>query len=145
MSMIGGPNLGFGQQGHQAPMSEINTTPLVDVMLVLLVIFIITAPLLTHAVKIDLPQASSQPVVEKPEVIDLAIDKAGQTFWNDQAISAEDLVEKFKASAGQHPQPELHIRADLDTRYQVLAELMAQAQQAGLSKIGFISTPTTRH
>lgn len=141
MSMIGGPNLGFGQQGHQAPMSEINTTPLVDVMLVLLVIFIITAPLLTHAVKIDLPQASSQPVVEKPEVIDLAIDKTGQYFWNDQAITSEGLVEKFKTSVSQQPQPELHIRADLDTRYQVLAEIMAQAQQSGLTKIGFISTP----
>lgn len=141
MSMLGGPHQGFGQTGHQAPMSEINTTPLVDVMLVLLVIFIMTAPLLTHAVKIDLPQASSQPVVEKPEVMDLAIDKAGQLFLNDKPITAEALAEQFKASAQQQPQPELHIRADKDTRYQVFEEIMAKAQVSGMSKIGFVSTP----
>jgi biopolymer transport protein ExbD len=89
-----GTSKGVGAANHSAPMSEINTTPLVDVMLVLLVIFIITAPLLTHAVKIDLPQASSQPLPEKPQVISVAIDGAGQMYWNDVVIAQGELKAK---------------------------------------------------
>src|SRR6478735_5346296 len=120
----------FSAGEHTQPMSEINTTPLVDVMLVLLVIFIITAPLLTHAVKIDLPQASSQPLPEKPQVISVAIDGAGKMYWNDVAIDQADLKAKLVDAANQKPQPELHIRADKETRYQLLAEVMADAQNA---------------
>ena len=126
---------------NQQPMSEINTTPLVDVMLVLLVIFIITAPLLTHAVKIDLPQATSQPLPEKPEVISLAIDAAGKTYWNDTPLVQGELKQKLLQAAEQKPQPELQIRADKSTRYQVLAEVMAEAQNAGMTKLGFLSEP----
>ena len=137
--MIGNNPFSVGE--HSQPMSEINTTPLVDVMLVLLVIFIITAPLLTHAVKIDLPQASSQPLEEKPEVVDLAVDADGQFFWNDAAIEHADLATRLQQAGTQEKQPELQIRADKNTRYQVLAELLAQAQTAGMKKIGFVSQP----
>lgn len=132
---------GFMEASHTQPMSEINTTPLVDVMLVLLVIFIITAPLLTHAVKIDLPQATSQPLPEKPEVISLSIDAEGKTYWNDVAFTPAELKAKLEAAAKIEPQPELQIRADKATRYQVLATVMADAQNAGMTKLGFVSEP----
>lgn len=139
-----GSGRGVGAGNHAAPMSEINTTPLVDVMLVLLVIFIITAPLLTHAVKIDLPQASSQPLPDKPEVISVAIDGAGQMYWNDVPMVQGELKVKLQQVADKKPQPELQIRADKETRYQILAEVMADAQNAGVTKLGFISTPNTK-
>lgn len=138
--MIGSGH-GVGGVNHSAPMSEINTTPLVDVMLVLLVIFIITAPLLTHAVKIDLPKASSQQIPDKPEVISVSIDAAGKMYWNDVAIVQGELKTKLQAIALQNPQPELNVRADKETRYQVLAEVMADAQNAGITKLGFVSEP----
>lgn len=141
--MIGSGN-GAGVTSHTAPMSEINTTPLVDVMLVLLVIFIITAPLLTHAVKIDLPQASSQPLPEKPEVISVSIDGSGKMYWNDQVIVQGELKTKLQEIAAKKPQPELNIRADKETRYQVLAEVMADAQNVGISKLGFVSEPAKK-
>ncbi len=131
----------IGASGGSAPMSEINTTPLVDVMLVLLVIFIITAPLMTHAVRIDLPKASSQLLNEKPEVVSISIDHAGKVYWNDMAVNATEAKVKLEAAAKQNPQPEVHIRADKDTRYQVLAELMASAQTSGITKLGFVSEP----
>lgn len=138
--MIGSGN-GSGLTSHTAPMSEINTTPLVDVMLVLLVIFIITAPLLTHAVKIDLPQASSQPLPEKPEVISVSIDGAGKMYWNDTVLVPGELKTRLQAISVQKPQPELNIRADKETRYQVLAEVMSEAQNAGITRLGFVSQP----
>lgn len=131
----------FSSLQHSQPMSEINTTPLVDVMLVLLVIFIITAPLLTHAVKIDLPQATSQPLPEKPEVVDLAVDSQGRVYWNDVELVTGEIKQKLASVANQKPQPELQIRADKNTRYQVLAELMADAQNVGITKLGFVSEP----
>jgi len=138
--MIGSGN-NFGSDNQNNLMSEINTTPLVDVMLVLLVIFIITAPLLTHAVKIDLPQASSQPIEQKPEIISISVDGAGQLYWNDTALVEGELSARLQQAATAQPQPELHIRADRETRYQILAEIMADAQNAGIEKLGFVSTP----
>ena len=140
--MIGSGN-GVSVAVHTVPMSEINTTPLVDVMLVLLVIFIITAPLLTHAVKIDLPQASSKPLPERPEVISVAIDAAGKMYWNDVPMRQSELKLKLQQITNQKPQPELNIRADKETRYQVLAEVMADAQNAGISRLGFVSDPAS--
>lgn len=137
--MIG--NNPFSAGEHTQPMSEINTTPLVDVMLVLLVIFIITAPLLTHAVKIDLPQATSQPIVDKSEIVSIAINETGQLFWNDVPLVKGELKQNLTRIADQKPQPELQIRADKATRYQVLAEVMADAQNAGVTKLGFVSEP----
>lgn len=138
--MMGSGGFG-GDKRHTQPMAEINTTPMVDIMLVLLVIFIITAPLLTHAVKIDLPKTNSQAQPEKPEVVSLALDAAGKLYWNDKIINQSELKEKLQLIAGQYPQPELHLRADKDTRYQILAEVIVDAEAAGVSKIGFISKP----
>ncbi len=136
-----GSSSGVSTGAHTTPMSEINTTPLVDVMLVLLVIFIITAPLLTHAVKIDLPKASSQQLPEKPEVISVSVDAAGNMFWNDESMVQGELKLKLQEISTKKPQPELNIRADKETRYQVLAEIMADAQNANITKLGFVSEP----
>ena len=132
---------GFQGQSEQQPMAEINTTPLVDVMLVLLIIFIITAPLLTHAIRIDLPQARSQSSPEKPQTVTVSLDARGQVFWADESIAADALAGRLAEAARRQPQPELHLRADRDTRYQVLAEVMAQARQAGIVRIGFVTDP----
>lgn len=131
----------FSDSQTAQPMSEINTTPLVDVMLVLLVIFIITAPLLTHAVKIDLPQASSQAIEDKPEIVDVAIDAEGLVYWNDIQVAEGALEENLQRISQQPKQAEIQIRADKNTRYEVIAKLMAVAQTNGVSKIGFVSQP----
>lgn len=133
---------GLDGRTGQAPMAEINTTPLVDVMLVLLVIFIITAPLLTHAIKLDLPNAQSPTTPEKPETITLSIAGDGKLYWNNEPVAdIPALSARFQAIAGKQPQPELHLRADRETRYQQIAEVMSSAQQAGLAKIGFVTDP----
>ena len=122
-------------------MNEINMTPLVDVMLVLLIIFIITVPVMKHAVNIDLPRASNVAQVAKPETIRLSVDAAGQYYWNEAPLAEADLVPQLSAVAVQQPQPELHIRGDKAVRYERVALLMAAAQQVGLKKIGFITEP----
>jgi biopolymer transport protein ExbD len=122
-------------------MSEINTTPLVDVMLVLLIIFIVTVPVMTHSVKLDLPRASNQATVTKPQNINLAIDAQGNYFWNEQPVTAEDFAFRVTQAAQQAPQPELHLRADREVRYEAVARAMAVAQRAGLSRIGFVTEP----
>jgi len=131
----------FGKGSEGAPMAEINMVPLIDVMLVLLVIFMVTAPLLTHAVKIDLPKASSQPNLTKPDHVALSIDSAGSIFWNGETVTRPDLAARLARSAAQNPQPELHLRADRTTQYQIIAEVMAAAARAGLTRIGFVSDP----
>jgi biopolymer transport protein ExbD len=130
---------GFNDNKHQAPMADINVTPMVDVMLVLLVIFIITAPLFTHAVKLDLPNAQSAPAPEKPETISLSINGEGRIFWNNEAIEQKDLDAKLATVAQKKPQPELQLRADKSTRYEVIAQVMAAAQTNGLTKMGFVT------
>ncbi|MCM8567212.1 ExbD/TolR family protein [Thauera linaloolentis] len=115
--------------------------PLIDVMLVLLIVFMITAPLLTHAVKIDLPQAASQPSEDKPETVALALDADGGLFWNDEPLPAEALGQRLREAAARSPQPELHLRADQGTRYQKLAEVMSLAREAGIGKMGFVTVP----
>ena len=131
----------FDKSGDSTPMAEINMIPLIDVMLVLLVIFIITAPLLTHSVKIDLPKASSAPNLIRPDHISLAIDAAGRMFWNGEPVDEKTLAQRFDAAARLAPQPELHLRADRATRYQTIAEVMAAASKTGLIRIGFVSDP----
>ena len=120
---------------------EINTTPLVDVMLVLLIIFIITIPVINQSVKIDLPRASSQPQDLKPENINLDIDAQGQIYWNREAIDASQLGIRIATAAQKTPQPELHLQAERTTQYEKVAQVMAAAQTGGLSKIGFITEP----
>ena len=132
---------GFHRDGSIAPMAEINMVPLIDVMLVLLVIFLITAPLLTHAVKIDLPHVASSPVATVSDHIAISIDGAGRRYWNDEAVSAEALHARLAEAAQRKPQPALHLRADASTPYQVLAQLMADAAQSGIVRIGFVSDP----
>jgi biopolymer transport protein ExbD len=132
---------GFNQQGGTPQMSEINMVPLIDVMLVLLIVFMITAPLLTHSVQIDLPKASSQATNQKPETVTLAMDGDGSLYWNNQPIARAEVADRLREAAQQEPQPELHLRADRDTRYQVLAEVMAEARTAGIAKMGFITVP----
>ncbi|MCL5060434.1 MAG: biopolymer transporter ExbD [Candidatus Thermoplasmatota archaeon] len=123
--------------------AEINMIPLIDVMLVLLVIFIITAPLMTHAVKVDLPQASSQPNEVKPETINLSIKADGSVYWNAEPVDATAWQARMDAAAQQTPQPELHIRADGDLAYRNVAQIMADAAKAGLGKLGFVTDPRT--
>ncbi len=127
-----------------APLAEINMVPLIDVMLVLLIIFMVTAPLMTHAVKVDLPQASSQLNVTKPDQVALSIDKDGHTFWNEQEVDATTLSARMQEAATKTPQPELHIRADRVTPYEHVAQAMSEAARAGLSKIGFVTDPTVK-
>jgi biopolymer transport protein ExbD len=135
---------GFRHESAPAPLAEINMIPLIDVMLVLLVIFIITAPLLTHAVKLDLPKASSEPNLTRPEHIGLAIDGAGDLYWNGERIDRNGLRERLAAASRQKPQPEIHLSADRGTRYQAIAEVMADSANAGMARIGFVSEPDNR-
>jgi biopolymer transport protein ExbD len=133
-----------GEGEEAAPLSEINVIPLVDVMLVLLVIFIITAPLLTHSVKIDLPRAASAPNVARTENIQLGVNEAGKLFWNGEPVDRPELRRRLAASSRLEPQPELHIRADRVTQYQRIAEVLSDAATAGLSRIGFVTDPAMR-
>jgi len=132
---------GFTQGRGQQPMAEINMIPLIDVMLVLLVIFIITAPLLTHAVKIDLPRAASQVNVPKSENVHLSIDTAGTVYWNGEPVDRPAWRARMTAAARAVEQPELHIRADGDLAYRHVAQIMSDAAAAGLTRIGFVTDP----
>ncbi|MDD2897757.1 MAG: biopolymer transporter ExbD [Desulfuromonadaceae bacterium] len=132
----------FNQRRQQGPISDMNMVPMVDVMLVLLVIFIITAPLLTHAVKVDLPKASSAANITKPEHIQLGIRKDGSLFWNGEMVPATSLPVRFAAEAKRDPQPELHIRADRQAYYELVAQVMSSATKAGIVRIGFVTDPT---
>jgi biopolymer transport protein ExbD len=132
----------FDPDAGSRPMAEINTTPLVDVMLVLLVIFIITAPLFTHAIRLDLPQAESPAAPERPGTISLSIDASGTIFWNSEPLAGlPDLERRLATAATSTPRPELQLRADRETRYQTIAEVMAAAQSAGLDRLGFVTDP----
>ncbi len=134
--------MAFGTQDNSDEvMNEINMTPLVDIMLVLLVIFIITIPVMQHAVNIDLPRASNQVNTAKPETIRVDVDASGAYFWNDAPIQESDLAAKLTVAAGAEPQAELHIRGDRAVRYERVARVMAAAQRAGVKKIGFITEP----
>ena len=123
------------------PLAEINMVPLIDVMLVLLIIFMVTAPLLTHAVKVDLPKASSQRNEVKPETINLSIKADGSVYWNADPVNAAAWQARMDAAARQSPQPEIHIRADGGLAYRNVAQIMADAARAGLTKLGFITDP----
>ncbi|WP_144158059.1 ExbD/TolR family protein [Paraburkholderia sp. BCC1885] len=122
-------------------MSEINMTPLVDVMLVLLIIFLVTVPVMQHAVKIDLPHASSQPEDVKPAHVDVSIRADGTVLWGEQVVDDTSLRAKIAEAAQANPQPELHLRADRKVAYEHVADVMSEAQSAGLSKIGFVTEP----
>jgi biopolymer transport protein ExbD len=116
-------------------------TPLVDVMLVLLIIFIITVPVMKHSVDIELPRANNEQQIVKPETLRLSVDAEGSYYVNETKIADEELAPRLKAAAERNPQPDLHIRGDKAVRYERVAQAMAAAQQAGLHKIGFITEP----
>ena len=139
--------MAFGNfdSGPGQPMADINTTPLVDVMLVLLIIFIVCAPLMTQAINVDLPQANAAPLDATPETVRLTLDAAGKLYWNEREVSNADLAPRLATTAAQQPQPEVHLSADRETRYQRLAEIMAATRQAGIVKLGFITQPGGSH
>ena len=131
----------FDSKSAGAPMADINMVPLIDVMLVLLVIFIVTAPLLTHAVKLELPRASSQVNVLKPDKIEFAIDAEGKLHWNGEVVTRDQAAQRFVAESTKQPQPEIHLRADQNVAYRFVAQTLADASKAGLTKVGFVSDP----
>jgi len=131
----------FDQHKGGQPVSEINMIPLIDVMLVLLIIFMITAPLMTHAVKIDLPKASSAAQAQETPHIALSIAADGQLFWDETRVSRTQFNERLQQAAQQTPQPELHVHADQNAPYRFVAEALADAAKAGVTRIGFISEP----
>jgi len=134
--------MAFGTQDEaDEVMNEINMTPLVDVMLVLLIIFIITVPVMKHSVNVDLPKAVNQPEDIKPETVRLSVDAEGKYHWNESDVSDEELHRRLEAMAAQNPQPDLHIRGDKNVRYERVAQAMAAAQHAGVRKIGFVTDP----
>ncbi|ABM42569.1 MULTISPECIES: ExbD/TolR family protein [Diaphorobacter] len=134
--------MAFGTQDDaDEVMNEINMTPLVDVMLVLLIIFIITVPVMKHAVPVDLPRASNEREIIKPETIRLSVTADGKYHWNETTIGDDELEPRLQAEARKDPQPDLHIRGDKDVRYERVAQAMSAAQRAGVRKIGFVTDP----
>jgi biopolymer transport protein ExbD len=124
------------------PMSEINTTPLVDVMLVLLIIFLITIPVITQSVKVDLPKAANIPTQTKPENINIAVDKEGNVYWNTMLVPTQEaLLDRIKSIATQDPQPEIHVRGDRGTAYEHIGRVIVLCQRGGIQKVGFITEP----
>jgi biopolymer transport protein ExbD len=126
---------------HNRLMADINTTPLVDVMLVLLIIFIITAPLMTQALKVDLPKANAESLQSQPEAVALSIDAQGALYWNKEPISDAEALIRMKAAAVKVEQPPVHLSADKQLTYQRIAEVLSLLKQAGLTKVGFVTTP----
>ncbi|MDR2127648.1 MAG: biopolymer transporter ExbD [Burkholderiaceae bacterium] len=127
--------------GGNAPMSDINVTPLVDVMLVLLVIFIITAPLLTSAIRLDLPKTDAAKNTEPPRFVTLVVDKTGMAYFNDKPVTREELAAALQQAARDNPETEVQLRADQSVPYGRVVEVMGEAQKAGLNRIGFVAEP----
>jgi len=126
-------------------LSDINTTPLVDVMLVLLIVFMITIPVITQTVPVDLPEVSNEATKTKPENINISVNKEGQVFWNQVLVpSNDDLLARLESVATMQPQPEVHIRADQQTRYENVGRVIVDAQRKGIMKVGFITLPGTQ-
>ena len=132
---------GGGLDDEPDVMNEINMTPLVDVMLVLLIIFIITVPVLTHSVKVDLPRADNTPNELKPETVNLAVNAEGHIYWNENEVTMEELELRLLTAATQQPQPEVHIRGDKAVAYEHVIKTMAAVQRAGILKLGFVTEP----
>lgn len=131
----------FNSPGVQAPTAEINMTPLVDVMLVLMIIFMITAPLLTHSVKVDLPRAASTPTPDKPMTLQVAITADNAIFMGTDSVDRSSLEQRFRDAVATDANVELHLKADRATRYETVAETMSAARRAGLTRIGFVTQP----
>jgi biopolymer transport protein ExbD len=131
-----------GSDSEESVMSEINTTPLVDVMLVMLIIFLITIPVITKTVPVELPKAANIPTQTKPENITVAVNTNGDIFWNGASVAdSTQMLNLVVAAARQVPQPEVHIRADLNTRYEAIGRVIFMIQRGGISKVGFLTEP----
>ena len=124
--------------------SAINTTPLVDVMLVLLIIFLITIPVVIQTTPVELPKETNQPTQTKPENINIAVNKDGDVLWNTELVDEKTLLERLKEVAVKHPQPEVHVRGDKNARYEFVGRVVFACQRAGILKIGFITEPPAR-
>lgn len=122
-------------------MNEINMTPFIDIMLVLLIIFIVTVPVMRHAITVDLPRASNQPLLSPPQTVRLTVDAAGQYFWDQETVDEAELAQRLTRAAAQSPQPEVHIRGDKAVRYERVAQAMAIVQRSGVRTIGFVTDP----
>ncbi|MDH5517037.1 MAG: biopolymer transporter ExbD [Gammaproteobacteria bacterium] len=133
------------QEDNDEVMSEINMTPLVDVMLVLLIIFIIAMPLLNHAITIDLPKEDNQVSKLTPETIILSVNKNGKVYWNKQLISAASLQQQLKTAADHKPQPQIHLRGDRHVDYEYVVKVMTAVRHAGIQKLGFITEPLANY
>jgi biopolymer transport protein ExbD len=133
---------GDGPGDDEKAISEINVTPLVDVMLVLLIIFLITIPVITQSVKVELPKAANIPTQTKPENVNIAVDREGNVYWNTMLVPTQDaLLERIKSVAVMNPQPELHVRGDRATAYEHIGRVIVLAQRGGIQKVGFITEP----
>lgn len=141
-----GMSIGTGGGDEDEVVSSINTTPLVDVMLVLLIIFLITIPVVTHSIPLELPKENNIITITKPENVLLSVSRAGEVFWNSQLIEGnEALVDRLKQMSVKKPQPEVHIRGDMDARYEAVGRVVFACQRAGIAKVGFITEPPVRN
>ncbi|WP_321951790.1 ExbD/TolR family protein [Paraburkholderia bannensis] len=137
--------MSVGQEGgDDEVISAINTTPLVDVMLVLLIIFLITIPVVTHTVPVQLPKETVQPLQTTPKSVEIAINRDGNFFWNEALVDAPTMLERLKSVSQQTPQPEVHVRGDQGTRYEFIGRVLTACERAGIAKVSFITEPPPR-
>ncbi|ETP61427.1 biopolymer transporter ExbD [Burkholderia dolosa PC543] len=131
-------------EGEDEVMADINTTPLVDVMLVLLIIFLITIPVVTHTVPLQLPKETVQPLQTTPKSVEIAINRDGEFFWNETRVDAASLLERLKAVSAMTPQPDVHVRGDEGARYEFIGRVVTACERAGIGKVSFITQPPAR-
>jgi biopolymer transport protein ExbD len=136
--------MSVGQEDNDEVISAINTTPLVDVMLVLLIIFLITIPVVTHTIQLQLPKEAVQPLQTTPKSVEIAVNRDGDFFWNDTLVDAPTLLAKLKTVSVQTPQPDVHVRGDQNTRYEFIGRVITACERAGIAKVSFITEPPAR-
>ncbi|MBN3778689.1 biopolymer transporter ExbD [Burkholderia sp. Ac-20345] len=136
--------ISVGSDDNDEVISAINTTPLVDVMLVLLIIFLITIPVVTHTIQVKLPNERIQPLQTQPKSIELAVNRQGDIFWGTEHVDLQTLVARLKDVSGQAPQPDVHVRGDQATPYQYIGKVVTACERAGIGKVAFITEPPAR-
>ena len=136
--------MNVAQDDEDEVIASINTTPLVDVMLVLLIIFLITIPVVTHTVPLQLPKEAVTPLQTKPDAVEVAVNKDGKVFWNEKQIDNGTLLERLKSVSVQQPQPEVHVRGDQETRFEFIGRLITTCERAGIAKVSFVTQPPER-
>jgi biopolymer transport protein ExbD len=136
--------MSVGQDDDDEVISSINTTPLVDVMLVLLIIFLITIPVVTHTIPVQLPKETIQPLQTTPKSIVIAVNRDGDFFWNEKQVDAPTLLTRLKTVSVQTPQPEVHVRGDQNARYEFIGRVITECERAGIAKVSFITEPPAR-